>query len=135
MEEQCREECKKIRIWLDERLMRGQTEEIFTYLQERFGIIKYDNDLMAIWYMGKISEKERENSIATIFEKENSIETLLNRYMSLKFYLRRIEHGILDCSEQFYSFLEKRNVSEYELIGIMESCIFDKEKVHAFFMV
>lgn len=133
MEQAYRESCERIKKQIDRWLNQGKTEEIYSCLQEHMEIIKYDNDLMTAWYLGKICEKEAAEGKKTVFGKEKNMENLLQRYLQLKFFLRRIENGILDEPELFYEFLSEKNVSEYELMGMIDSCIFCKEKVQAYF--
>lgn len=135
MNEQYREQCVKIKNQVDEKLKSGNTMDLFLLLQENMEIIKYDNDLMTVWYLGKICEKEKEKGKRTVYDKEKSLDTLLDRHLQLKFYLRRIENNILDKKSEFYQFLQEKNVSEYELMGIINSCVYDKGKVQAFFTV
>lgn len=133
MNQQCRESCKVIKRQIDKKLKSGDTRDVFPYLQEHMEVIKYDNDLMTLWYLGKICEGETENGSKTIYEKESSVQALLDRYLQLKFYLRRIENDLLDDPAAFYQFLNEKDVSEYELMGIIDSCVFNKEKVQAYF--
>lgn len=133
MNQECRETCNRIKLQIDEKLKSGDTMDIFQYLQEHMAIIKFDNGLMMMWYLGKICEREKENGNKTIYEKESSVEKLLDRCLQLKFYLRRIEFNILDDPQEFYQFLNEKDISEYELMGMINSCIFDKEKVRVYF--
>lgn len=117
-----------------DRMIRDKgAEKIFSYLQENIGVIKYDNDLMAVWYLGKIVQKEIEAGVKTTFEKEDSLEALLERYRRFKFYLRRIENDILEDTNEFFSFLSEKAVSEYELMGMVDSVIYHKENVWKYF--
>lgn len=118
---------------VDNMIQKKEPQKIYPYLQENIGVIKYDNDLMTVWYLGKIVQKEMEAGVRTIFEKEDSLEILLERYRQFKFYLRRIENDILEDSNDFFSFLSKNKVSEYELMGMVDSVIYYKEKVWKFF--
>ncbi len=118
---------------VDRMIRDKQSEKIFSYLQENIGVIKYDNDLMAVWYLGKIVQKELEAGVKTVFEKEDSLDALLERYRQLKFFLRRIENDILDDADEFFSFLSERELSEYELMGVVDSAIYNKEKVWKYF--
>ena len=127
-----REGCKRIKEQIDELLRRKETKDIFSFLQYHMETIKYDNDLMTIWYLGKISQRETEHGLESLFAKENDLESLLERHRKLKFYLRRIEYGIQDDDSEFYRFLMERNISEYELTGMMESSVYDREKVMAY---
>ncbi len=132
MDAEYREGCKWIKKQIDELLRRKETKEIFSSLQDHMETIKYDNDLMAVWYLGKISQRETEHGLESLFTKENDLESLLERHRKLKFYLRRIEYDIPDDDSEFYRFLMERNISEYELTGMMESSVYDKEKVMAY---
>ena len=118
---------------VDKMIRNKELEKIFSYLQENIGVIKFDNDLMAVWYLGRIALKELEAGVKTIFEKENSLEELLERYCRLKFFLRRIENDILEDADEFYSFLMSHDISEYELMGIVDSAIYNKEKLWKYF--
>ena len=127
-----REGCKRIKEQINELLRRKETKDIFSFLQDHMETIKYDNDLMTVWYLGKISQRETEHGLESLFAKENDLESLLERHRKLKFYLRRIEYDIPDDDSEFYRFLMERNISEYELTGMMESSVYDKEKVMAY---
>lgn len=127
-----REGCKGIKEQIDELLRRKETKDIFSFLQDHMETIKYDNDLMAVWYLGKISQRETDQGLESLFTKENDLKSLLERHRKLKFYLRRIEYDIPDDAGEFYHFLMERNISEYELTGMMESSVYDKEKVMAY---
>lgn len=127
-----REGCKRIKEQINELLRRKETKDIFSFLQDHMETIKYDNDLMTVWYLGKISQRETEHGSESLFTKENDLESLLERHRKLKFYLRRIEYDIPDDAGEFYRFLMERNISEYELSGMIESSVYDKEKVMAY---
>ena len=127
-----REGCKRIKEQIDELLQRKESKDIFSFLLDHMETIKYDNDLMTVWYLGKISQRETEHGWESLFTKENDLESLLERHRKLKFYLRRIEYDIPDDDSEFYRFLMERNISEYELTGMIESSVYDKEKVMAY---
>lgn len=127
-----REGCNRIKEQIDELLRRKESKDIFSFLQDHMETIKYDNDLMAVWYLGKISQKETDHGLESLFTKENDLKSLLERHRKLKFYLRRIEYDIPDDGGEFYHFLMERNISEYELTGMMESSVYDREKVMAY---
>lgn len=118
---------------VDRMIQNKETEKILLFLQENLSTIKFDNDLMIVWYLGMMTQRELNAGVKSIFEKETSMEELLNRYHQLKFYLRRIENDILDDASEFFFFLSKRNVSEYELMGVIDNSIYYKEKVWAYF--
>ena len=96
-------------------------------------IIKYDNDLMEVWYLGMMTQKEIAAGTQSVFEKENSLEELLIRYNELKFYLRRVEFDVMEDANTFLAFLSEKNISEYELMGIIDSANYDKAKVRKYF--
>lgn len=118
---------------IDSMIQNREIDDILVFLQDNFTIIKHDNDLMIVWYLGVINRKEREAGIKSVFEKVSSLEELLERYHQLKFYLRRIENNILDDNKEFLLFLANYNVSEYEIKGIVDNSIYYKEKVWDYF--
>lgn len=118
---------------VDKMIQNRELENILPFLQENFSTIKHDNDLMIVWYLGVINRKEKEAGLKGVFEKESSLEELLDRYHQLKFYLRRIENDILDDDKEFFLFLANKNVSEYELKGIVDNSIYYKEKAWNYF--
>ena len=125
-----------IRIYknkVDEMIQNKESIKILPFLQENMETIKFDNDLMVVWYLGMMTQKELKAGIKSVFEKEASLDELLNRYHQLKFYLRRIENDIMGNDDEFFTFLSERNVSEYELMGIVDSAVYDKAKVWKFF--
>ena len=110
-----------------------QIEQILPFLQKNMDVIKYDNELMVVWYLGMMTQKEIVAGEQSVFEKENSLEELLTRYEELKFYLRRIEFDVMEDTNAFYAFLLEKNISEYELIGMIDSVNYDKAKVRKYF--
>ena len=96
-------------------------------------VIKYDNELMVVWYLSMMTQKEIAAGKQSIFEKENSLETLLIRYEKLKFYLRRIEYDVMEDENTLFAFLSEKNISEYELMGMIDSVNYDKAKVRNYF--
>ena len=75
-----REGCNRIKEQIDELLRRKESKDIFSFLQDHMETIKYDNDLMAVWYLGKISQRETEHGLESLFTKENDLESLLERH-------------------------------------------------------
>ena len=128
-----RESLKFYREKVNEMIQNKKKEKILPFLQENLSVIKYDNDLMIVWYLGMMTQKEMSAGLKSIFEKEDSLEELLNRYHQLKFYLRRIENDIQDDANEFFLFLANKSVSEYELKGIVDNSIYYKEKVWNYF--
>ena len=119
---------------VDQMIRNKQTEQILPFLQENMDIIKHDNELMTVWYLGMMTKKEIAAGKRSVFEKENSLKELLIRYNELKFYLRRIEYDIMEDANEFYAFLSEKKVSEYELMGMIDSVNYNKAKVKNYFM-
>jgi len=118
---------------IDSMIQSMESTNILPFLQENLETIKYDNDLMAVWYLGMMTQKELAAGKKSVFEKETTLEALLERYNQLKFYLRRIEYDILDDANEFFVFLSEKDVSEYELMGIVDNSVYHKEKVWKYF--
>lgn len=118
---------------VDDMLKKKETQRILPFLQENMETIKVSNDLMIVWYLGIIAQKETKAGLPCVFEKESSMEALLARYHQLKFYLRRIENDILDDADEFYAFLAEHAVSEYELMGVVDNSVYHKGKVWTYF--
>lgn len=118
---------------VDQMIRCKQAEKILTFLQENMDVIKYDNELMTIWYLGMMTQKEIVAGKESVFAKENSLEELLIRYEELKFYLRRIEFDVMEDANAFFTFLSEKNISEHELVGVMDSVNYNKTKVRNYF--
>lgn len=114
---------------INDKFRKKEVKDIRLFLQKNMDIIKHDNDLMVVWYLGIVVEREMKLGQKNIFEKVNSLEELLERYRRLKFYVRRIEYDVFDNIGEFFSFLSEQSVSEFELMGIVDSCVYDKEEV------
>lgn len=118
---------------VDQMIRSKHVEQILPFLQGNMDVIKCDNDLMTVWYLGMMTQKELAAGKQSIFEKENSLETLLIRYEKLKFYLRRIEYDVMEDENTLFAFLSEKNISEYELMGMIDSVNYDKAKVRNYF--
>lgn len=90
---------------------------------------EHHNGLAMVCYLCMIYEHEKEAGQQTLFSKISDMDELLDRYTALKFYLRRIEFGVADELETFYQFLLQNQVSSYELLGVMDFCVVNKDKV------
>lgn len=90
---------------------------------------EHDNDLAMVCYLCTIYEQEKADGQDTIFDKAADMEELLERYTALKFYLRRIDFGVMEDMESFYWFLSQNQVSSYELLRVADFCAVHKEKV------
>lgn len=118
---------------INKMIQNKESDKILPFLQDNMDTIKYDNDLMVIWYLGMMTQKEIAAGMCSVFEKENSMLDLLDRYHKLKFYLRRIEYDVMEDANEFLMFLSEKNVSEYELIGMVDSVNYDKAKIWKYF--
>lgn len=118
---------------VNEKIRKKEVKDLLLFLQRHMDVIKYDNDLMTVWYLGMIAKKEWDAGKGSMFEKVDSLDALLERYRKLKFYVRRIEYDVMDHFQEFYSFLAEQGISEYELMGIVDSCAYNKDKVWKLF--
>lgn len=121
------------------------TRQLLQQVNDLFGKRKYDdikplllsekdttehnNDLAMVCYLCTIYEHEKAAGQPTLFSKVSDVAELLERYTALKFYLRRIDFDVLEEMESFYRFLMQNQVSSYELLGVMDFGIVNKEKV------
>lgn len=92
-------------------------------------ITEHDNDLAMICYLCTIYEREKEAGQKTIFSKVSDTDELLERYTALKFYLRRIDFDLVDELETFYRFLLQNHISSFELLGVIEFSVVNRDRV------
>ena len=104
-------------------------DNIKTLLLAHKDTTEHHNGLAMVCYLCTIYEHEKEAGQQTLFSKISDIDELLDRYTALKFYLRRIEFDVADELETFYQFLLQNQVSSYELLGVMDFCVVNKDKV------
>lgn len=104
-------------------------DDIKTLLLAHKDTTEHHNGLAMVCYLCMIYEHEKEAGQQTLFSKISDMDELLDRYTALKFYLRRIEFGVADELETFYQFLLQNQVSSYELLGVMDFCVVNKDKV------
>lgn len=115
---------------LNELLATKKFDDIGRMLLSHEDITVQDNNLIMLYYLCRIYEQERKAGQQTVFSKVSSVDELLERYTILKFYLRRIDFGVIDGSlDIFYQFLVWNKVSVYELMQIIDFCVIHKEKV------
>lgn len=89
-----------------------------------------DNDLATVSYLCIIYEQEKKAGCPVIFSKISSMEELLERYTRLKFFLRRIDFGVIgNQMEIFCEFLIQNRISSYELLQVIDFSVVNKEKV------
>lgn len=88
------------------------------------------NDLSTIFHLFPIYESEKAAGQKTIFEKVENINQLITRYTILKFYLRRMDFGILGNDlNAFFRFLIEQEISSYELKVVVDYSVVNEDKV------
>lgn len=120
----------KIREQISSLLIGGKYETIKKILLENWETVKRSNDLTTVFNLISVCEQERNAGQRTIFEKVKDMEKLIERYTKLKFYLRRIEFGVIDNGmSEFNVFLVRNSVSSYELLTSIRYNVIHKDKV------
>lgn len=114
---------------VDEMIAEGRYEDIKDTLLTYKDTTEHDNDLAMVCYLCTIYEQEKAAGQETLFSKVSDMEELLRRYTALKFYLRRIDFGVMDEAELFYQFLSQNRVSSYELVRAMDFGVVHRERV------
>ena len=105
-------------------------DKILPLLLEHKSMTEQDNELATICYLCIIYEQEKKAGCEVIFSKISCMEELLERYTRLKFYLRRIDFGVIgEQMDIFYEFLTLNQVSPYELLRVIDFSVVNKEKV------
>ena len=121
---------RRLREQIEVRWQEGRYNEIKSLLLQYKEITERDNDLATVCYLCTIFEQEKEAGQMTLFEKVSGMEELLERYTILKFYLRRIEYDVMDGQmEEFYHFLLQNQISQYELLRVLDFSVVKKDKV------
>lgn len=92
-------------------------------------VTEHNNELAMTCYLCTIYEHEKAAGQSTLFSKVSDMDELLQRYTVLKFYLRRIDFSLTDELEDFYQFLLQKDVSSYELLGVIDFGVVHKERV------
>lgn len=114
---------------INELLKNRKFDNIKKILLSHKNITEHDNDLAMVCYLCTIYEQEKAAGQETLFSKVSDIEELLGRYTLLKFYLRRIDFGVMDEIGMFYKFLSQNQVSSYELLRVMDFSVVHRERV------
>lgn len=85
----------------------------------------HSDDLAVLYYLWSVYEKEKKDMRPkTIIDKCDSLEDYRRRYISLKFYLRRIEYELMDGDMYpFYEFLAHDQISSWEISEVMKCCV------------
>lgn len=120
----------KMREQINELMAAGRHEEIRKILLANRKTSKHAVDLKTLFHLIPVCDQEKNAGQPTLFEKTKDLETLMERYTKLKFYLRRIEFGIMDDGmSEFKEFLALNAVSAYELLAAIQYNVLDQEKV------
>lgn len=115
---------EELRVKIDELLANREYDRIEETLLFDIEMLRGDNDLVTVYYLLEIYKKESADDEETILDKTGSVETLLKRYTILKFYLRRIEFGLMtDDMSDFWDFLISNKVSSQELSVAIQYCV------------
>lgn len=120
---------EKLRRQIEDLLKTGKYDEVKPQLLSYKDITEHDNDLATVCYLCTIHEQEKRAGQETLFSKISGMDELLERYILLKFYLRRIEFGIMDNIELFYLFMTQNRISSYEMLRVIDFAVIHKEKV------
>lgn len=120
---------QQLKQQVDSLLKTGDHGEIKSLLLADKDTTEHDNDLAMVCYLCTIYEQEIAAGQRTIFDKAADMQELLERYTALKFYLRRIDFGVVDDMEMFYQFLTQNQVSSYELLRVIDFSVVHKDKV------
>ena len=119
-----------LRDKIDEWIKINAYDQIKNALMEYDDISSHDNDLATVYYLMRICEMERDAGQRTILEKAGSLNALLERYTILKFYLRRIDFGIIgEDLQDFYQYVVHNQVSAYEFLTVMNYSVVHKQEV------
>ncbi len=114
---------------VNEMIAGGRYDDIKETLLSWKDTTEHDNELAMLCYLCTIYEQEKAAGQETLFSKVSDMEELLGRYTALKFYLRRIDFGVMDEIDMFFQFLSHHQVSSYELLRVMDFCVVHRERV------
>ena len=114
---------------VNEMIAGGRYDDIKETLLSWKDMTEHDNELAMLCYLCTIYEQEKAAGQETLFSKVSDMEELLGRYTALKFYLRRIDFGVMDEIDMFFQFLSHHQVSSYELLRVMDFCVVHRERV------
>ena len=108
----------------------GDIPKMIEILNNNIETAKADNDFSHIPFAYNVSIQEEQAGVPILLSKVKSIDELVERSTRLKFYLRRIDFDAADeCMEEIFEFIDKNNVSVYELISTIYLCTFHQEKM------
>ena len=98
---------------VNEMIAGGRYDDIKETLLSWKDTTEHDNELAMLCYLCTIYEQEKAAGQETLFSKVSDMEELLGRYTALKFYLRRIDFGVMDEIDMLFQFLSHQQVSSY----------------------
>ena len=123
---------QEMREEINQCFIQGDILKMIEILNNNIEIAKADNDLSHIPFAYNVSIQEEQAGVPILLSKVKSIDELVERSTRLKFYLRRIDFDAADeCMEEIFEFIDKNNVSVYELISTIYLCTFHQEKMLA----
>lgn len=121
---------QEMREEINQCFIQGDILKMIEILNNNIEIAKADNDLSHIPFAYNVSIQEEQAGVPILLSKVKSIDELVERSTRLKFYLRRIDFDAADeCMEEIFEFIDKNNVSVYELISTIYLCTFHQEKM------
>lgn len=123
---------QEMREEINQCFIQGDILKMIEILNNNIEIAKADNDLSHIPFAYNVSIQEEQAGVSILLSKVKSIDELVERSTRLKFYLRRIDFDAADeCMEEIFEFIDKNNVSVYELISTIYLCTFHQEEMLA----
>lgn len=122
-------DANQLRRQVNDMLRNGKYDDIKSLLLSYKETTEHDNDLAMVCYLCTICEHERAAGQPVLFSKIADVDELLERYTALKFYLRRIDFDVLDELDSFYQFLLQDQISSFELLGVMDFSVVNRDKV------
>lgn len=114
---------------INELMQKKDYEMVWKLLEENQEV--YSNEFAVCQWLFKAYVQERDSNQCTVFEKAGSFEKLIERFTKLKFYLRRIDFGVIDDNvmDEILQFLVLSRVSSYELLVVADCSVINKERV------
>lgn len=110
--------------------IQGDIPKMIELLNNNIETAKADNDFSHIPFAYNVSLQEEQAGVPILLSKVKSVDELVERSTRLKFYLRRIDFDAADeCMEEIFEFIDKNNVSVYELISTIYLGTFHQEKM------
>lgn len=120
----------ELRDKIDELLRTCAYDQIEDTLMQYKDISLCDSELATVYYLMAIYKMEIEAGQRNFLENVDSVSALLERYTILKFYLRRIEFGLIkDELRDFNQYIAQNRVSVYELLTMVDYSVYHKQEV------